>query len=145
MSSHLLNDFELLAAGAHLSDVEKIKYAHQYVLGKEADFWTLLPEFEAVPADWEAYKQAIFESYPGSTSANQWILDDFCHLLAIQTASKPITSLEDFSVFYRKILAMGSWLIKDGFLDDLEFQEGYLEAIEPGLHHQILCHLSYFL
>jgi len=124
--------------------MEKIKYVHRYVPRKEADLWTSLPEFEAVPADWEAYKVVIFESYPGSTSANRWSLDNFHHLLAIQ-ASNPINSLEDFSVFHRKISAMGSWLIKDGHLDDLEFQEGYLEAIEPGLHHQILCHLSYFL
>jgi len=36
--------------------MEKLKYAHQYVLREDADFWTSLPEFEAVPADWEAYE-----------------------------------------------------------------------------------------
>ena len=123
-----LEDYELLAAGAQLSDVEKNKYVHQYVPRQEAYFWTSLPEFEEVLADWEAYKWAIFESYPGSNSADWWISDDLCHLSAIQ-ASKPITSLEDFSVFHRKISAMGSWLINDSHLDDL--------TIEPGLHHQI--------
>ena len=40
---------------------------------------------------------------------------------------------------------MGSWLIKDGCVDDLGLQILYLEAIEPGLHHQILCDLRHFL
>jgi len=137
-------DFELLAAGAHLSDMEKIKYAHRYVPREEADFWTSLPEFEAVPADWEAYKQAILEGYPGSTSADRWTSKDFIRLSNTQ-ARQPITSLEEFSVFHRKISAMGSWLIKDKRLDDLEFRTLYLEAIEPGLRHQIQCHLCHFL
>jgi len=49
-------DFELLAARAHLSDIEKIKYVYQYVLREDVDFWTSLPEFEGVLADWEVYK-----------------------------------------------------------------------------------------
>jgi len=109
---------------------------------EDADFWTSLPEFEAVPADWEAYK--VFEGYPGSTSANQWTSQDLCQFSATQ-ASQPITSLEEFSVFHRKISTMGSWLIMDGCVDDLRLQILYLEAIEPGLHHQILCHLQHFL
>jgi len=133
-------DFELLATGAHLSDMEKIKYVHQYVLREEEDFWTSLPQFEAVPANWEAYKWAIFEGYPGSTSANWWTSQDLCQLSATQ-ASQLIISLEEFSVFHKKILAMGSWLIKDGHVDDLGLQILNLEAIKPGLLHQILCHL----
>jgi len=86
-------DFELLAAGAPLRE--------------DADFWTSLPEFEAVLADWEAYKWAIFEGYPGSTSANWWTYQDLCQLSATQ-ASQPITSLEEFLAFHRKISAMGS-------------------------------------
>src|SRR5882672_7176717 len=85
-------DFELLAAGAHQSDAERIKYAHRYVTRQEADFWTSLPEFEAVPANWEAYKQAIFEGYPGSTSADWWTSKDFIHLSDIQ-AKQLINSL----------------------------------------------------
>src|SRR5882672_10940125 len=112
--------------------------------GREADFWTSLPEFEAVLADWEAYKQVILEGYPGSTSADRWTSKEFISLSNTQ-AKQPITSLEEFSVFHWKISAMGSWLIKDKCLDDLEFQTLYLEAIEPGLRHQIQCHLCHFL
>jgi len=103
-----------------------------------------LPEFKAVLADWEAYKQAIVVGYPGSTSADLWISKDLFHLSSTQ-ASKPITSLEDFSVFHRKISAIGSWLIKDRHADDLGFQTIHLEAIKPGLHHQIQSHLWHFL
>src|SRR5882724_1245490 len=124
--------------------MEKIKYAHRYVPREDAEFWTSLPEFEAVPADWEADKWAIFEGYPGSTLANQWTSQDLCQLSATHV-SQLITSLKEFSVFHRKISAMGSWLIKDGHVDDLGLQIIYLEAIEPGLHHQILCHLWHFL
>ena len=85
-------DFELLAAGAHISNAERIKYVHQYVPRQEEYFWTSLPEFEAVPADWEAYKQAIFEGYPGSTSADWWTSKDFIHLSDIQ-AKQLINSL----------------------------------------------------
>ena len=38
-------DFELLVTRVQLSDAEKVKYAHQYALRQEGEFWTSLPEF----------------------------------------------------------------------------------------------------
>ena len=58
--------FELLDTGAHLSDVEKIIYAHRYIPRQEAEFWMSFPEILAVPTDWEAYKHVILEAYHGS-------------------------------------------------------------------------------
>ena len=78
------------------------------------------PEFLAVLANWEAYKQAIFEAYPGSIPATWWTSDDFDNLCTT-LASQPITSIVDFAAFHWKISTAGYLRIKSNHMDELEF------------------------
>ena len=62
------------------------------------------------PADWEAYKHAIFNAYPGLTLDEWWTSDNFDNLCAT-LASQPITSIVDFAAFHWKISTAGySWI-----------------------------------
>jgi len=57
-------DYKLAAKAAHLIPAEKFLQSTHYLEKQEKEDWDSLPKFQAMPPDWDAFKEALFRDYP---------------------------------------------------------------------------------
>ena len=126
-----LYDYELLAEDAQLTPVDKLAKCTRYLERNVRMDWETLPEFNATPPDWKAFKAALFRDYPDAVDPepSSADLDKFIE----EHSHRNISSLSDFASFNRQFRRLTSRLLASGRVCQLEVQKAYTKSLNPEL------------
>ena len=93
--------------------------------------WETLPEFNAMPPDWKAFKDALFRDYPDAAEPkpSSADLDKFIE----EHSHWNISSLPEFASFNRQFRRLTSHLLASGRVCQLEVQKAYMKSLNPEL------------
>src|SRR6266481_3410209 len=101
--------------------------------------WETLPEFQATPPDWKAFKAALFRDYPdaqepepSSVELNKFI-EEHSH--------RNISSLSEFASFNRRFRRITYRLLASNHVCPLQVQKAYTKSIHPELRRLIHIYL----
>src|SRR6266481_38071 len=101
--------------------------------------WETLPEFQATPPDWKAFKAALFRDYPDAQEPepSSVELDKFIE----EHSHRNILSLSDFASFNRRFRRITYCLLASNCVCLLEVQKAYTKSIHPELRQLIHIYL----
>src|SRR6266481_9837218 len=135
-----LLDYELVAKAAHLTPAERLSQSTQYLGKQEKEDWESLPEFHAMPPDWDAFKEALFRDYPNARKPNisSAILDVFIEEKSWET----IRLLTEFATFHWEFRRITGRLIKEGWSNPDELRKAYTKSININLCQKIQIYLK---
>src|SRR5882672_729103 len=131
-----LSDYESLAEAAQLTPGERLSQSTRYLTEEDKDDWENLPEFEASPPDWAAFKEALFREYP--KARKPFISSADLGKFVNEKSRQEIHTLDDFAAFHREFrrLAKEKRVSADGL------NRAYEKSIHPVLQDKILFYLS---
>src|SRR5882672_4913161 len=101
-----LSDYESLAEAAQLTPGERLSQSTHYLTKEDKDDWENLPEFEASPPDWAAFKEALFREYP--KARKPFISSADLGKFTDEKSQQEIQTLDDLLPFTR---SLGDWRI----------------------------------
>jgi hypothetical protein len=122
--------FEILATAAQLKEEDKVINATCYAPSSEKDFWSSIPEYEARPANYEAYKKAIYMWYPGSSAKEKWSFWDLENLCRERSRIE-IFNAAQFANFDRDFRKIATALKKAGLIEELKMRRWYYNGLDP--------------
>ena len=73
--------------------------------------WSLLDEFNEGDVNYDGFKKAVFDLYPGVLSAPKWTVDDLNDLIDKRVADGPVKDLNDYSRFYVEVRPVIKYLL----------------------------------
>ncbi|KAF9536344.1 hypothetical protein CPC08DRAFT_618072, partial [Agrocybe pediades] len=104
-----LDEVSQLADLNHLSEREKIEWAITYSPAKSWSLWKSLAS--AKGNKWNAFKQELYQFYPGAEPERAFVRSDLVRLAENQS-SKTIRDQDEFGDYYREFYVMSSYLLE---------------------------------
>jgi hypothetical protein len=102
----------------------------RYAPSSEKDFWSSIPEYDARPANNEAYKKAIYMRYPGSSAKEKWSFWDLENLCRERSRIE-IVNAAQFANFDRDFRKIAIALKKASLIEELEMWRWYHNGLDP--------------
>lgn len=108
--------------------------------GADAELWASLPE--ASGDDWERFRSAVVEVYPGVSEDRRYALADLEQLVE-ECLRFPVKSNVELGEFHRSFLRISNFLLKHGRLGCLQACRMYFGAFSGALRDQLDFRLGY--
>jgi hypothetical protein len=126
--SRYFEDLEQLMERATISDQQDMKkQVLRYVDFSTEQIWKTFPEFLDNNETYQDFKDAILVHYPDASGDFVYSIRDM-DLLIGERQRLGINSTKDLSDYHLQFIAITTWLISKGQLDDLEQQRAYIRA-----------------
>lgn len=129
-----------LASAQIVADEEKKRYAVRYVSIETEDVWRALPNFPANHS-YDDWKAEVIALYPGADTSRRYTRPEYEDLVR-RWRARGITTIGDWSEFYREASAMSSWLIARNKLSQGERDREAMNVFAPALRERVLARLQ---
>ena len=126
-----LSDYELAADAAHLTPAERLSQCTRYLGKQEKEDWEGLPEFKAIPPDWDTFKEALFQDYP---NARKLVTSAALNSFIEERSQQPNHSLDKFATYNWDFRRITGRLAREGRANPDELRKAYTKSI-----HRTLC------
>ncbi|TDL16943.1 hypothetical protein BD410DRAFT_730670 [Rickenella mellea] len=130
--SRFFEDVEIAAHDVVLSEEDTITWATRYARREDAELWTALPAYAAVPKVYQNFKTAVLALYPGADLTRQYRMQDMDDLVA-ERARKPITSRLKLGVYSRAFSRISAHLRTHDRASETECQRAFLQGFSGDL------------
>src|SRR5467141_4765325 len=132
-------DYDSLSEAAQLTPGECLSQSTHYLTEEDKDDWENLPEFEASPPDWAAFKEALFREYP--KARKPFISSADLGKFVDEKSWQEIHTLDDFATFHREFRRLANRLAKEKRVSADRLNRAYEKSIHPILWEKILFYL----
>ncbi|TDL28300.1 hypothetical protein BD410DRAFT_798627 [Rickenella mellea] len=123
--NEFLDEYESLAAQAHLTPEEQCKRLYKYAEPSHGELWKDLPARTAAPTVWADYRSAIEALYPGSNSSRRFTPSELRAFVSDQHANYVMETIDDLGDYHRKFTRRASPLTANQRLPDADKNELY--------------------
>ncbi|PIL33987.1 hypothetical protein GSI_03695 [Ganoderma sinense ZZ0214-1] len=108
---------------------ERKKLAVRYLSWNIEASWSSLEEFDKPMKDYAAFKTAVFELYPGVSSAPEWTIEDFQDIIDKRVAAGPVKDINEYSQFYVEVRPVVKYLLRQNRINNIEANKSLAHAL----------------
>ncbi|TDL30230.1 hypothetical protein BD410DRAFT_710203 [Rickenella mellea] len=134
--ARFLEDVEIAAHDAALSEEDTIVWATRYVRREDSELWTALPAYIAMPKVYQDFKTAVIALYPGADLARQYRMRDMDDLVAERTMT-PIASRLELGAYCCAFSRISSHLRSHDRASEPECQRAFLRGFSGDLRSRL--------
>ena len=129
-----------MAEAAQLSPEEQPTQSTHYLTGEDKDDWENLLEFEAMPLNWNMFKEALFRNYPNTRK--HFISSADLVIFVEEKSKQEIHTLDEYANVHREFRRLTTQLAKEKIFSANGLNRVYKRSIHPDLWDKILFYLS---
>ncbi|KAM6491777.1 hypothetical protein JOM56_012817, partial [Amanita muscaria] len=128
----------LFSLAAICKDQEKKKLSRRYLAIDDSEYWETIPQYSSdyLQYSFDSFKQAIFESYPGSLQERRFTYSDLERFIS-DTKRQGIANFDDLLAYYRQFCHKSTDLVRRGAISSGEHSRLFLQAFSPSLQQRV--------